>query len=127
MTMYRLSATALDDITEILRWTHETHGASARKRYETLLVTALRDVAEDPLRHGTTARPEVEAGVRSYHLRHSRGRALLDSGLLRKPRHLLLYRMLAPDLVGIGRVLHDSMDIKRHRPVDYGEDAGHRA
>ncbi|CAN7242699.1 type II toxin-antitoxin system RelE/ParE family toxin [Agrobacterium tumefaciens] len=68
MTKYRLSEAAQSDIIEILGLTHTTFGAAARKRYEKLLVTALRDVARDPFRSGTSLRPEVADDVRSYHL-----------------------------------------------------------
>lgn len=122
--MYRLSEAAQSDILEILGWTHETFGAAARLRYEKLLVTALRDVALDPLRPGTNARSELIGDIRSYHLRYSRERAKSETGLVRNPRHFLLYRMLKPGLVGVGRVLYDSMEIERHLPADYGDNLG---
>ncbi|MGP4670544.1 type II toxin-antitoxin system RelE/ParE family toxin [Agrobacterium salinitolerans] len=121
MTTYRLSDAAQSDIIEILGWTHATFGAAARKRYEKLLATALRDVARDPLRAGTTIRAELGDDVRSYHLRYSRERAKSETGLVKTPRHLLLYRALRSGLVGVGRVLHDSMEIERHLPADYGD------
>lgn len=121
MTTYRLSDAAQSDIIEILGWTHATFGTAARKRYEKLLATALRDVAVDPLRAGTNIRAELGEDVRSYHLRYSRERAKSETGLVKNPRHLLLYRALRPGLVGVGRVLHDSMEIERHLPDDYGD------
>ena len=121
MTTYRLSDAAQSDIIEILGWTHATFGAAARKRYEKLLATALRDVAVDPLRAGTNIRAELGEDVRSYHLRYSRERAKSETGLVKNPRHLLLYRALRSGLVGVGRVLHDSMEIERHLPDDYGD------
>ena len=60
--------------------------------------------------------------MRSYHLRHSRGRARLLGGFVRKPRHLLLYWMESEGIVGIGRVLHDSMELERHMPPTSEED-----
>jgi toxin ParE1/3/4 len=41
---------------------------------------------------------------------------------VKRPRHLLLYRILAPELIGIGRILHDAMELERHLPPDYGAD-----
>lgn len=38
----------------------------------------------------------------------------------RRPRHLLLYRVLRPRLIGVGRVLHDAMDLEGHWPSDLG-------
>lgn len=44
MTRYQLSAAAQADLVNILAWTHEQFGEAARKRYETLIATALRDI-----------------------------------------------------------------------------------
>jgi len=118
----RLSATAEDDITRLLAYTEDQFGATARRRYEALLVTGLRDLSLDPLRPGSIARPELGHAVRSYHLRHSRDRARTPDGLVRRPRHLLLYRVTRPDLIGVGRVLHDRMEIEAHLPNRYGDE-----
>lgn len=104
----------------ILVWTEERFGAVARRRYEALLITGLRDIAADPERIESLARPELGDGVRSYHLRRSRKRARIPEGIVQHPRHLVLYRILAIDLVGIGRVLHDAMELDRHLPPDDG-------
>jgi toxin ParE1/3/4 len=66
------SEAAQGDVLGILAWTHEQLGAAARRRYESLVVAALRDVASQPDRPGSVARPELGAGVRSWHLRLSR-------------------------------------------------------
>lgn len=121
MAVFRLSATAEADIISVLAWTESHFGDVARRRYEMLLVTALRDVAADPERLGSAARPELGPGVRSYHLFHSRERSRTDDGVVHRPRHFLLYRVTNPDVIGIGRVLHDAMEIERHLPPDYGD------
>ena len=113
MLRYRLSAAAQADITEILAWSQEQFGESARLRYEALLTTALRDIAEQPERAGSIARPELGAGVRSWHLRKSRDRARGALGVVHKPRHFVIYRP-EPDVVVVGRVLHDAMELERH-------------
>lgn len=118
--MLRLSASAEADIVSLLAWTASRFGEMARRRYEVLLATALRDVAADPERPGSAARPELGLGVRSYHLFHSRERARGPDGMVRRPRHFLLYRPTNPDVIGIGRVLHDAMEVGRHLPSDYG-------
>jgi toxin ParE1/3/4 len=120
---YRLSAAAEADIVELLVYTQERFGDVARQRYEALLVAALRDIAADPHRPGSVARPELGRAVRSYHLRHSRGHARTPDGLVRRPRHLLLYRTVRPDLIGVGRVLYDGMELERHVPRAYGDEA----
>ena len=122
MPRFRLSSTAQEDIVQILAYTEERFGDTARRRYEVLLVTGLRDIASDPDRAGSTARPELGSMVRSFHLRHCRDRARTQAGLVRQPRHLLLYRAMRADLIGVGRVLHDGMDIEAHVPSQYGDD-----
>ena len=59
--------------------------------------------------------------VRSYHLRHSRDRARALGGFVRQPRHLLLYRAMVPGIIGVGRLLHDAMEVERHLPAGYGD------
>ena len=102
-------------------WTEDRFGHTACRRYQALLITALRDIASDPERSGSTARPELGPAIRSYHLRHSRERAGALGGMVRTPRHLLLYRMVMPDVVGVGRVLHDAMELERHLRPDVGD------
>jgi len=121
ITRYHLSTAADADVSNILARTYEHFGELARLRYEYLLLTALRDLAIKPDRIGTIQRPEIGAHVRSYHLRYSRDRARLPSGIVRRPRHIILYRFAKPDLIGIGRILHDSMEIERHLPASYGD------
>lgn len=113
MARYRLSQAAQDDVLVILRWTHEQYGDAARRRYENLVVAALRDVASQPGRPGSIARPELGAGVRSWHLRLSRAHVEPGAEVVRRPRHFLVYRV-EPALVVVGRVLHDAMELARH-------------
>jgi toxin ParE1/3/4 len=103
MFRYRLSEAAQGDVLDILAWTHDQLGEAARRRYESLVVAALRDVASQPDRPGSIARPELGAGVRSWHLRLSRTHVRPGMDLVRRPRHFLVYRT-EPSLVVIGRV-----------------------
>jgi toxin ParE1/3/4 len=122
MAVFRLARTAQVDILDLLAYTEANFGGIARLRYERLLVTALRDIAAEPERIGSISRPELGENVRSYHLRHSRERARSRHGIVIRPRHLLLYRFAGPDLIGIGRVLHDAMEIERHVPREFGDE-----
>ena len=118
----RLSATAREDVVDLLAWTNEHFGEQARLRYERLIVTALRDLAEDPECAGSIDRAELGLHVRSYHLRHSRDRARNENGTVRRPRHFLLYRVSQAGVIGVGRVLHDAMELERHLPSLYGDE-----
>lgn len=119
MPRYRLAPRAVLDIAAILEWTHEHFGERGRIRYEALLTQAIIDVADEPQRVGSQSRPEIAVGARTYHLRQSRDRVDPALGKVKQPRHFLLYRIGGDGCVEIGRVLHDTMDLKRHRPDDY--------
>jgi toxin ParE1/3/4 len=117
MLRYRLSDAAQVDVINILAWTQEQFGEAARLRYESLIVAALRDVATQPDRPSRIGRPELGAGVRSWHLRLSRGHVGIGAEIVRRPRHFLLYRF-EPALLVVGRVLHDAMELARHLDPD---------
>ena len=111
MAGYRLTHAAQVDIVSILAWSDEQFGEEARKRYETLIATAIRDAASRTDEVGHTPRPELGDGVFSWHLSHSRAHSA--GGKVRRPRHFLICRRDG-DLLVIGRVLHDAMDLRRH-------------
>ena len=111
MAGYRLTHAARTDIVSILAWAHEQFGEGARKRYEALIATAIRDDASRRDDAGHTARPELGEGVFSWHLSHSRVRAPEET--VHRPRHFLICRRDG-DMLVIGRVLHDAMDLRRH-------------
>jgi toxin ParE1/3/4 len=117
MARLRLSALAQADIAHVLTWTEQHHGDQARERYAQLLSAALRDLTVAPLRLGTTARPELGEGVRSYHLRSAGKRAGVG-----RPRHLILYRIGGALTVEVGRVLHEAMELERHATFDSPEE-----
>lgn len=117
MFRYRLADTAQADVISILAWTYEQFGDVARMRYESLIVAALRDVASQPDRPGSVERPELGAGVRSWHLRLSRNHAGAGAEAVRRPRHFLVYRA-EPAVLVVGRVLHDAMELARHLDPD---------
>jgi toxin ParE1/3/4 len=113
MIRYRLSDAAQADVIDLLAWSQEQFGEVARLRYESLIVAALRDVASQPDRPGSIKRPELGAGVRSWHLRLSRDHLGAGAAVARMPRHFLIYRF-EPGLLVVGRVLHDAMELARH-------------
>ena len=118
MHRYRLSPYAESDIEAILAWSETQFGEKSRLRYEALLVQAIQDVANDPLRPGCIARPELSHGAFTYHLQFSRDRIDSHSDRVRKPRHLILFRLDDTGCLEIARVLHDSMELWRHLPPD---------
>lgn len=117
MAGYRLSGPAKADIVKILAWTERQFGEAARVRYATLIMAGLRDISSQPDRIGSILRSELGEGVRSWHLSLSRERARTVTGIVRRPRHFLIYRMEG-GLVVIGRVLHDAMELVQHLDPD---------
>lgn len=111
MAEYRLTETARADIVSILAWSHEQFGEVARKRYEALIAAAIRDAASRRDDGGRSLRPELGEGVFIWHLSRSRARAL--GGRVHRPRHFLVCRRDG-DMLVVGRVLHDAMDLRRH-------------
>ena len=98
----------------ILAYTNQEFGSDARRRYEALITAGLQDIAAQPDRPESIGVSVLGSDTRSYHLRHSRARARIAAGIVRQPRHFLLYRWHPPGPVVVGRILHDQMDIKRH-------------
>lgn len=119
MAKFVLSIAAECDIETILAHTHEQFGEMARLRYEALLVRAISDIADEPQRAGSHARPELIDGARTYHIFFSRRAVEASLGRVKHPRHFLLYRVRSDGCVEVARVLHDSMDLSQHLPDDY--------
>ena len=111
-----LAPAAEADLAEILAWSAEAFGDAARRRYAALIVQAIGDLAADPARAGAKTRPEIAAGVHTYHLAHSRKLVAPAVGRVITPRHFLLFRLRSDSALEIARVLHDSMDLARHLP-----------
>lgn len=112
MARYRLSGPAKADIASALRTSETMHGTEARIRYRALLTAALRRIAADPEGLSTVDRSELFEGIRSFHIRHSRGES--REAPVGDPVHLIFYRALEPGLVEIVRVLHERMEPSRH-------------
>lgn len=113
-----VTAPARADLRNIRSYTVEHHGHRGADAYDALLKQALRDIRDDPLRPGSRDRPEIGAGIRSYHTAHSRARAGTRIG---SPRHFVLYFLPRENEVVISRILHDSRDLARHVPQDHIE------
>ena len=72
----------------------------------------MRKVAADSENLQTRDRSEILPDIRSFHVRHARGDG--NDARVRKPVHVLYFRVIAPGLVEIVRVLHERMEPSRH-------------
>lgn len=72
----------------------------------------MREIERDPNGPATRGRGELMRGLRSFHMRHVRAEELGPK--VKRPVHLLYYRVRMPDLVEIVRVLHERTEPSRH-------------
>ena len=108
---------AARDFDEIVDWTVRRFGGDAAIRYSDLIARALQDLESDPFRMGSRAIPGPPAGLRGYHLSHSRKQARSSLGYVRKPRHMVVYRV-EDQIVYVLRFIHDVRELARH--IDAG-------
>jgi toxin ParE1/3/4 len=108
---YRLSDLAKADIATILRTSEKRHGAKGRTRYRALLTAAMRRIAVDPAGIATSDRSDLHAGVRSFHIRNSRAES--REAPVANPVHVIFFRLAAPGIIEIVRVLHERMEPSR--------------
>lgn len=117
MPQYRVSNTARADIVDILRLSQTQFGDQARQRYQMLILAALQALADTPCRIGSHDRDELAPGLRSYHLIYSRQQAKQTHGMVKKPRHIVFYRVANDDIIEVVRLLHDAMEVQLHLPT----------
>jgi len=116
MARFLISRPAQADLTQILASSAERWGIEARRRYAALLAAAMRRVAAEAEGPTTKNRSEIARGIRSFHLRHARVNKV--EAKMRRPVHVLYYRVVRSGLVEIVRVLHDRMELSRYIDAD---------
>jgi|SRR5687767_14333924 len=120
MARFRLARPAQLDLAYILSTSGQRWGAEGQKRYAAVLAGAMRRVAAEPDGPLTRKRPDLRSGIRSFHVRHVRRSAEAN---VRRPVHVLYYRVAEEGVIEIVRVLHERMDPNRHldEPTTEGE------
>lgn len=117
MARFRFSRPAEADLARILATSEERWGSEGRGRYAALLAAAMRKVAAEPKGPLTRDRHKLFPGVRSFHVRHARSDD--PEAMVRRPVHVLYYRIVRPGLIEIVRVLHERMESSRHIGASY--------
>jgi toxin ParE1/3/4 len=108
----RLGEQAERDFMDILQWTAEAFGARQAQTYQTTLEESIQELADGPVIAGARSRNDILRGAYTLHVaRHGR-----------RGRHLLLYRVVGDRIIEIARILHDSMDLRRHLPSSAEDD-----
>ena len=112
MARFRLARPAQIDLANILSTNAERWGAEGQQRYAAVLAVAMRQVAAEPEGPITKERPELRSGIRSFHVRYARRSA--EAAKVKRPVHVLYYRVAEEGVIEIIRVLHERMDPSRH-------------
>jgi len=112
MARFRLARPAQIDLANILATSAERWGAEGRQRYVAVLAAAMQQVADQPEGPLTKKRPELRSGIRSFHVRYTRRSG--EDARVRRPVHVLYYRVAQEGVIEIVRVLHERMEPSRH-------------
>lgn len=112
MARFRLAGPAQIDLANILSISAERWGTAGRQRYAAVLAAAMRQVAAVPDGPLTRKRPDLRSGIRRFHIRYARRSA--EGLTVRKPAHVLYYRVAEEGVIEIVRVLHERMEPSRH-------------
>lgn len=120
MAQFRLARPAQIDLANILATSANRWSPEGAQRYATILAAAMRQVADDPESPLTRKRADLRSGIRSFHIRYTRRSA--GAAKVRRPVHILYYRVAQEGVIEIVRVLHEKMDPNRHLDESPPED-----
>jgi toxin ParE1/3/4 len=101
----RISRPARADLEHILEVSLERWGEVGQARHRGLLEAALQAIASDPEGPVTRDRGLLGAGLRSFHLRHTRA-----AHGVHDPVHIVYYRGTRSGSVEVVRILHERID-----------------
>jgi toxin ParE1/3/4 len=90
------------DIEDALRYTLGTYGVHKYEEYVALIEEAFEKLAANP--EAGRTRPDIDPEAYTYRIAR-RGR---------RARHVILYRIVSPDLVEVLALAYDAMDLPRH-------------
>jgi toxin ParE1/3/4 len=105
----RISKLAIRDIENVLAYTIRQFGERKQREYQQLIRRALSDIAADPDRLPAKPRVDIHPDARTFHIARPG----------RPARHFFLFRLAGSEFVDIGRLLHDSMDLRQHLPPGF--------
>jgi toxin ParE1/3/4 len=108
---YRLARTAEDQIDAILLQSARKHGIEAAARYRLLIRVSIEAIGDDPSRPGSRNIPRAP-GIRAYAMSVIR-LTIAAEQRVQSPRHLLVYRVAADDVVEVLGIVHDRMLLAR--------------
>ncbi|HVE11563.1 MAG TPA: type II toxin-antitoxin system RelE/ParE family toxin [Paraburkholderia sp.] len=104
----RLTQSAQQDFSNIIRWSAERFGKAQARTYATTVSMALQELTTGPKLAGIATRDDIAPGLLALHVARKR----------RKGRHFILLRVAESSkrVIDVLRILHDAMDLPRHEP-----------
>ncbi len=101
----RLTNAALSDYREILLWTRQHFGERQAGAYADILDDALAELSDGPALAGARMREDLGHGLFLLHIARNK----------RQARHFIAFQVRrTARTISVLRILHDSMDLKRH-------------
>ncbi len=100
----RLAHRAEKDFVDIVSWTAENFGPRQAAQYAETITLALEALHHGPEAQGARAREDIGPDIRILHVARQG----------RKGRHFVVYRAAESQAIDVLRLLHDSMDVRRH-------------
>lgn len=101
----RLASSAEQDFFEIVQWSAANFGQQQAAAYAETLSLALSSLAEGPVVLGARHREEIDNAIFTLHVAREG----------RKGKHFVLFRVSGANTIDVLSLLHDSMDLVRHR------------
>ena len=120
--LIEISQESRQDIKDILTYTLQNFGEEARLRYNALIDQSLDDIAGDL--DFSKAKIQTIRGTDflTYHLKSSKDKARVQSGIVKHPRHIVFYLKKSENTLNIVRVLRERRDFTRHLGSDEDEE-----
>ncbi|WP_186291607.1 type II toxin-antitoxin system RelE/ParE family toxin [Nitrospirillum viridazoti] len=109
MSTFRLTRSARANLDDILVWSAENFGLAAELRYSTLIIQAIKDVAQVPGHPLIVWERVGRREVGFYHISHSRRHVPNPDDQVAEPRHYLVFRHQPEDVIEILGIIHERM------------------
>ena len=105
-----LTERAKYDLSMLKQSSHLIWGTRLTQRYLSLIKTAFRDLEQNATPIGSRAVDDISPGLRRLPLRFVTQKQGLNR--VKRPAHVIYYRLRDPNIVEILRILHEHMDVK---------------
>lgn len=105
------TAEALEDLDKVGIWGVRKFGIEAVDRYAHLIDFSVEKLRENPQTVGV--RPTLK-GLFKFHLSTCKDEVPFAGKTVKKPRHLIFFRIVGNEMLEVVRILRDDMDFETH-------------